>query len=137
MEVIDFYNLLLSNFFNCREEIKVPSDIYEYLEAVKVKLLYLPRRVEVGLFALDFSAVHEYLSLQVTALQTELFINVPTDFRQLYAGVNEMMDTSYRGIRNSMWTVEEMLASYGFFEAYEEYRGGQLHEDLERLKSFL
>jgi hypothetical protein len=93
--------------------------------------------VEVGLFALDFSAVHEYLSLQVAAMQTELFINVPSDFRQLFAGVHEMMDTSYRGIRNSMWTVDELLASYGFFEAYEEYRAGQLHEDLEKFKSCL
>lgn len=104
---------------------------------MKIKLLYLPRRVEVGLFALDFSAVHEYLSLQVAAMQTELFINVPSDFRQLFAGVHEMMDTSYRGIRNSMWTVDELLASYGFFEAYEEYRAGQLHEDLEKFKSCL
>jgi hypothetical protein len=127
LAVIDFYNLLLGGFFNCREDFRTPSEIYEYLEAVKVKLLYLPRLVEVGLFALDFSSVHEYLSLQVAAMQTELFINVPADFRLLFAAVHEMMDSAYRGIRNSMWTVDELLASFAAYEGYEEYRVSQLH----------
>lgn len=40
------------------------------------------------------------------------------------------MDEAYRGIRNSMWTVEELLSSYAAFESYEEYRVNQLHEDI-------
>lgn len=49
----DFFDNMESNRIT-----KNPSDVYEYLECIKVKLIYLPRSVNVGLITLDFLEVH-------------------------------------------------------------------------------
>ena len=47
------------------------------------------------------------------------------------------MDDSYKGIHNSMWTIDELLTSYRHYESYEDYRINQLHDDLDRFKNYL
>jgi hypothetical protein len=108
------------------------------LERARIKLVYFPTAVNIGLFRLSFNSLKESLSLEIALRQTSIYENVPTDFKQLLEEIRATLHHCYQNIRNNYWDIDEMLASYQVREEYEEYKcSTKLATDFHKLQSYL